>query len=331
MVKITKPKINDRTKQAMGAGSYGAFGWRPLSQIQYIVWHYTAVPRSYGRFISQHEDYWRSTHGWDIGGYHFYIDSKGEIWQNYSLHVPTYGVAGVNPVCVHISVEANSKNDYSQAQINARQSLTLWLMSELGLGGNSLRGHKEFKGHESNGCPGYTVSELATFRAKFTQLLKGVDTQAINPKVSDRDVPIPAYKAPTKPFDKLNVGDTVKIREGFSFWYNPNNVSVGVKPSKNFVGTTDVIKSVIDCNIGYSKRAYLLRGYNSFILEQDLVEARKSWVDESKKDVETTNKKEDEVVIKVEDTPPAKNDGPAQKPANYLYFEGKYYEVGKAI
>lgn len=90
-------------------------------------------------------------------------------------------------------------------------------------------------------------------------------------------VEIPKYTSPAKQFTKLEVGQEVTIRQGQTFWYDPNAPQKGIVPSKNFGGKKDKIKKVLDVSVGYSKRAYLLEGLVSWILEQDLVEARQHW------------------------------------------------------
>ena len=113
--------IIDRRASALG----GQRKDRSLSSITTIGWHYTAVMRSVRKTIAGHEAYWRDTLGWDRGGYHFYIDADGNIYQNYDYERITWGVKDNNGYVVHISVEAGNGNDYSQAQIDAREWLTL--------------------------------------------------------------------------------------------------------------------------------------------------------------------------------------------------------------
>ena len=108
--------INDRRASALGGQSKD----RNRSAITTIVWHYSAVMRKVRKFITGHEEYWKNTLGWDRGGYHFYIDADGNIWQNYDYERITWGVYNNNGYCVHISVEAGNGNDYSQTQIDAQ-------------------------------------------------------------------------------------------------------------------------------------------------------------------------------------------------------------------
>lgn len=158
-------KINNRINQSLGNKVYD----RALSAIKNIIWHYTAVPRSSRAFITGHENHWRNTLGWNRGGYHYYIDADGNIYQNYPLTMMTWGAGWVNPFSVHISVEAANANDYSAAQVQAREWLTRKLMKELKLNANAVLGHKEVG---STACPGYSVSKLNEFRNLLSQSAK---------------------------------------------------------------------------------------------------------------------------------------------------------------
>ncbi len=100
-----------------------------------------------------------------------------------------------------------------------------------------------------------------------------------NSPTSDFD--LPAYKEPTKPFKELKVDDTATVREPHEAWYIPAT-NKGRKPTKDLTGHKFKITRVIECEVGYSKRAYLLDGPVSFILEQDVVEARDGWNAEDK-------------------------------------------------
>lgn len=306
---ITKPKIIDRRKQALGYPGHGAYAKRSLSAIKNIVWHYTATAREgYGAdVIKAHESYWRNHHGWDIGGYHFYIDRQGNVFQNYDLTIVTYGAGRANPYSVHISLEASSESNYTNAQIISREKVTLWLMHELKLSASAVRGHREMPGN-STSCPGYSVARLEQFRGQLASVYKN---KTVLPSANSRLVDLPDYKAPAKPFDELKVGQAVTIREGMKAWYNPADKE-GVKPSKDFTGDKDTIERVMSVDVSYSKRAYLLKGKRSWILEQDIVEARQSWV-----------------AIPVKDDGTDKGHVELDKSKDYVFIEGAYYDIVK--
>lgn len=306
---IVKPTIIDRRKEALGYPGHGAYAKRSLSAIKNVVYHYTAtVHEGYGgNIIKNHEHYWKTAHGWDIGGYHYYIDRQGNIFQNYDLTIVSYGAGTANPYCVHISLEASAVSNYTASQIKAREQLTLWLLSQLGLKGSAMRGHKEMP-NNSTTCPGYSIEQLNQFRKELDLKLsnKGASTTK-----STRFVDLPDYKAPAKAFDELKVGQTVTIREGLGAWYDPSNKE-GIKPSRDFKGDKDTIAQVQSVNVGYSKRAYLLKNKKSWILEQDVEEARKSWV---------------AIQVKTDGTDKGKVNLDKNKP--YVYIEGSYYDLVK--
>jgi len=306
---ITKPKMIDRRKEALGYPGHGVYAKRSLSAIKNIVWHYTATAHEGdgASIIKRHEAYWKNTHGWEIGGYHFYIDRNGNIYQNYDLEIVTYGAGIANPYSVHISCEASNKTNYTAQQIVAREQLTYWLMYQLNLPASAVKGHKEMPGNSTT-CPGYTIEELNQWRSQLASTYKN---KTLVPTKDVRFVDLPDYKAPAKAFDALKVGQTVTIREGMSAWYDPSNKE-GIKPSKDFAGDKDTIEKVQAVNVGYSKRAYLLKAKRSWILEQDLVEARASWV-----------------AIPVKDDGTDKGEVKLEQDKSYVYIDGAYYDLVK--
>ena len=182
--------IIDRRADALG----GQRKDRARSAITTIGWHYTAVMRKNRAFITNHEAYWRDTLGWDRGGYHFYIDADGNIYQNYDYERITWGVKDSNGYVVHISVEAGNGNDYSQAQIDAREWLTRKIMADLSIPASKVKGHWEI--YNNSSCPGYTKAQMDAFRAKLAK--PAGSTVAAAPaapvKVAPAPTPAPASK-----------------------------------------------------------------------------------------------------------------------------------------
>ena len=179
--------INDRRSSALGGQSRD----RSRSAITTIGWHYTAVMRKNRAFITNHEAYWRDTLGWDRGGYHFYIDADGNIYQNYDYERITWGVKDSNGYVVHISVEAGNGNDYSQAQIDARDWLTRKIMGDLNIQAGKVKGHWEI--YNNSSCPGYTKAQMDAFRAKLAQPA-GSTVAAAPVQVAPAPTPKPASK-----------------------------------------------------------------------------------------------------------------------------------------
>ena len=278
-----RPKMTDRRKQALGYPGSGAYAKRSKSAIKNIVWHYTATKHegNGATIIQNHERYWRNTHGWDIGGYHYYIDRQGNIYWNYDLEIVTYGAGRLNPQLMHISCEASSASNYTSAQVKAREALTLWLMSEplKHLGGQDMRGHKEIP-YNSTSCPGYSVAELNQYRKDLTAKLKAgskpVDSN--NPQ-GMATTPFKEYKEPRLPFDELKKGDTVTLDTNWQ-WADLTKRQLLASPRyKDLLGAKDKIAEVIklDKPGNHSKVAYRLEKYNSVILEEYLEEPKRSW------------------------------------------------------
>lgn len=178
--------INDRRASALGGQSKD----RSRSAITTIVWHYSAVARSVRKFITGHEEYWKNTLGWDRGGYHFYIDVDGNIWQNYDYERITWGVYNNNGYVVHISVEAGNGGDYSQAQIDARDWLTRKIMGDLNIPASKVKGHWEI--YNNSSCPGYTKAQMDVFRAKLAQPAGSAAVSAPVAPVQVAPAPMPA-------------------------------------------------------------------------------------------------------------------------------------------
>lgn len=171
--------IRDRTGVALG----GQANNRPLSAILYAYIHYSGVARALRRFITNHENHWRNTLGWRRGGYHFYIDADGNIHQNYNYATQTNGVGGHNYNSVHICVEANSPDDYSEAQLKALDWLLRKVMGDLNIPNRNVLGHKEAPTART-ACPGFSVARLNQIRQELANPAKrkdgnGLETRCI--------------------------------------------------------------------------------------------------------------------------------------------------------
>lgn len=118
----------------------------------------------------------------------------------------------------------------------------------------------------------------------------------------------PEYTAPEQPFKQLKVGQTVTIDDDFR-WYDIEHKELMLsKRHDEIKDTQDIIKEAkeLDDPRSNSKVVYLLEKYNSWILEEELLEAREDW-------------KEAEDIEPVEDGFPELTD-------NQFFFRGKVYE-----
>ena len=242
--------INDRRASALGGQSRD----RSRSAITTIGWHYSAVARSVRKFITGHEEYWKNTLGWDRGGYHFYIDADGNIYQNYDYERITWGVKDNNGYVVHISVEAGDGNDYSPEQVAARDWLTRKIMADLNIPASKVKGHNEI--YNNSSCPGYTKAQMDAFRAKLAKPSGSFSAPVVS---------TPAVSVPSGGFA---VGSKVTVRASATHYQTGQPIASWVK------GKTYTIQQVKAVNQSASKRAYLLSDIVSWVLEQDIVDVQ---------------------------------------------------------
>ncbi|MGX7105620.1 N-acetylmuramoyl-L-alanine amidase, partial [Globicatella sanguinis] len=260
-----------------------------------------------------------------LGFAHEYI-STGEILQVQPLNAPAWAAANsyYNNNIMHIEIcQQLSAND---AQFKANEEYAFMRGAELchkyGIKPDkaTIKLHRQVS-NKGTECPkrsaqlhgGYDkVQEYFIARTKHYMSLGKAMKEMIDKlnggaKVASdsRYIELRPYSSNAKAFDKLEVGQKVTIRKGQTFWYDPQS-GKGIKPSGDFTGDTNIIERVMNVEVGYSRRAYLLKGKYSWILEQDLVEARKSW---------EPVKVDDEVQPTI---PQGKN---------YAFIDGKYYDV----
>ena len=105
-----------------------------------------------------------------------------------------------------------------------------------------------------------------------------------------QEVDLPEYREPILPYTESKVGDTVTIRD-VAQWYNPETKKYMMSPNMpNYVGKEYKVKEVKDVSISYSKKAYLLEGPMSWVLEQDLEETRLEWPEDITENTYTVQK-----------------------------------------
>jgi hypothetical protein len=90
--------------------------------------------------------------GWPGIGYHFYVDGQGRIYKTNELTTTCYHVQKWDPISVGICVGGNfTKVVPNNAQIQSTAHLLAWLMQELGLNVQAIKGKKEFIDTQSPG------------------------------------------------------------------------------------------------------------------------------------------------------------------------------------
>ncbi|MBN1217399.1 MAG: N-acetylmuramoyl-L-alanine amidase [Anaerolineae bacterium] len=126
------------------------FPTRPLSQIQRIVIHHTAIPPTVGaERIAQHRV---DTQGWPGIGYHYFITGEGAIQQTNELTTQSTHAGNYDPVAIGVCFAGDFTNTVpTPAQIEAGAQLIAWLISQFSLPLASVNGYKELVVTQSPG------------------------------------------------------------------------------------------------------------------------------------------------------------------------------------
>ena len=191
------------------------------------------------------EGYWGGTLGWGTGGYHVLIRRNAEatVEWNYDSSRISNGVGNHNGYIFNISVEGNA--NFTDRQNEVLKLVTSFWKDHLGLPYTAILGHNEFSGHQTNTCPG---RNMANFRAQINAMATST--------------PQPA------PTGGLSVGSKVTVRASATHYQTGQPIASWVK------GKTYTIQQVKAVNQSASKRAYLLSDIVSWVLEQDIVDAK---------------------------------------------------------
>ena len=127
------------------------FPTRPLSQIDRIVIHHTAVPPTVGaeRIAIHRVD----SQGWPGIGYHYFITGDGQIQQTNELTTQSTHAGQYDPVAVGIAFAGDFTSAVpSPAQLDAGAQLIAWLLSQLNLSIGAVYGYKELVVTQSPGA-----------------------------------------------------------------------------------------------------------------------------------------------------------------------------------
>ncbi len=147
--KVSRPPIQDLTAE-LTKHETKKYETRPLSGIRNLIIHHSAVPASVGprRIATYHV----KKQDWPGIGYHFLVGEDGTLYQGNAVETKSYHAVRANPYGVGICFLGNfTKQVPPPAQLRAGAHLAAWLMQELGVGLEGVKGHKEFM---KTGCPG---------------------------------------------------------------------------------------------------------------------------------------------------------------------------------
>jgi hypothetical protein len=123
---------------------------RDIGGIRYLVITHSAVPatvapQTIASFHVKNMD-------WPGIGYHFYVDGQGQIFKTNELAASCYQVGEWDPVSVGICVGGNFATEVPTAgQLQSTGHLIAWLLQELGLTPDAVKGKKELVETQSPG------------------------------------------------------------------------------------------------------------------------------------------------------------------------------------
>ena len=155
---IERPQIQDVTLDLPSHPSL-RYRTRPLSAIDYLAVHHTALPTTIGpeRIAQAHidEDLTRGKRAWPGIGYHYFIPADGEILQTQPVESRAYHVGKHNYYSVGVVFAGSFMNGYvpTPDQIRSGAILMAWLLQELEIPPSNILGHREFPDNHT-ACPG---------------------------------------------------------------------------------------------------------------------------------------------------------------------------------
>ena len=155
---VERPQIQDITLDLPRHPTL-RYRTRPLSGIDYLAVHHTALPTTIGpeRIAQAHidEDLTRGKRAWPGVGYHFFIPADGEILQTQPVEARAYHVGRHNYYSVGVVFAGSFMNGYlpTDNQIRSGALLIAWLLQELEIPLSHIMGHREFSNNYT-ACPG---------------------------------------------------------------------------------------------------------------------------------------------------------------------------------
>jgi len=142
-------------------------------KITSIALHCSASPMGRGDDVFTIDRWHIERWGKNSGiGYHYFIDKDGNIFKGRWVDYMAAHVKGSNANTVGVvreggaDIDGNSIYDATPLQLLAIKKLSQLLISEdmYDLSSSDIKGHNEYKGHSSRGCPMLTDEQLEEIR-----------------------------------------------------------------------------------------------------------------------------------------------------------------------
>jgi len=125
-----------------------------MRNIKYIVIHCTGTSANVSP--SSIVRYWRESLGWKNPGYHYIIDSTGNLEALQQEKKIANGVKGINRKCIHVAYIGGDKGEDTRTK---EQKITLKTVIEVlknRYPNAEIKGHCDFKGVPKT-CPNFDV------------------------------------------------------------------------------------------------------------------------------------------------------------------------------
>lgn len=263
-----------------------------VNRKQGTVVHQTGAPQANktAQWMADYQKTMSSPSNPEEKSWNYQVDDKEAI-MSFEHNVATWQASDGNGPgnMAHISIESciNAGANYAKGIENLAKTMAVIAYIENFNIEKDTKRHYDFARDKKwcpaqimNGQGGFTYAKVKAMAQGYLNTLNSLTGSSPEP-APNTDFDLPAYKEPTKSFKAFKTGDTVTVRNPHEAWYIPAT-NQGRKPSKDFTGQSFKVERVINVEVGYSKRAYLLSGVKSFLLEQDIVEARADWNTEEK-------------------------------------------------
>ncbi len=173
---VPKPPIQDVVDK-LPKNPDKHYATRKLSDITHIAVHHSAAPANISLVKIARYHVEDPAHQWPGIGYHFYIGPDGTIFQTNRLETVSYHVKYNNDYTVGICFAGNFNHAVpTPAQISSGARLIAWLMQELDIPLENVKGHKEYPRNTTN-CPGEQWLKVQRWkdmlRVKIQAVLRG--------------------------------------------------------------------------------------------------------------------------------------------------------------
>lgn len=124
-------------------------------EIKYLVVHCTGSGKN--TTIKSIQNYWKNNLGWKSSGYHYIIESNGNVVQLSDESKITNGVAGYNSVSIHISyIGGQFTDDRTPEQKESIEKLLKELKKKYPKA--KIQGHRDFP-NVKKACPQFNTIE----------------------------------------------------------------------------------------------------------------------------------------------------------------------------